>query len=167
MPFCSVSLISTFFFFFNDTATTEIYTLSLHDALPICARRHRVRRERGGAPRDVLVARPARVPLRRRRRRGPGPRRRRAHRLERGAVGRHARGERRGATGRGARAPTLSAVRARRPRLRGRLAPVAPARDAGRAGARLAGSRAGRAHAPRAAAAGVTRSGGARALGPA
>src|SRR5256885_8320553 len=30
-----------FFFFFNDTATTEIYTLSLHDALPICARRLR------------------------------------------------------------------------------------------------------------------------------
>src|SRR5688572_31267552 len=28
-------LISCFFFFFNDTATTEIYTLSLHDALPI------------------------------------------------------------------------------------------------------------------------------------
>src|SRR3989449_2947926 len=27
----------TFFFFFNDTATTEIYTLSLHDALPIFA----------------------------------------------------------------------------------------------------------------------------------
>src|SRR2546429_4807868 len=26
-------------FFFNDTATTEIYTLSLHDALPICSRR--------------------------------------------------------------------------------------------------------------------------------
>src|SRR2546427_13181457 len=26
------------FFFFNDTATTEIYTLSLHDALPICQR---------------------------------------------------------------------------------------------------------------------------------
>src|SRR2546427_9692305 len=26
----------TVFFFFNDTATTEIYTLSLHDALPIC-----------------------------------------------------------------------------------------------------------------------------------
>src|SRR3712207_9567042 len=26
-------------FFFNDTATTEIYTLSLHDALPIYARR--------------------------------------------------------------------------------------------------------------------------------
>src|SRR5258708_32074418 len=33
------------FFFFNDTATTEIYTLSLHDALPICAeheRRHEI-----------------------------------------------------------------------------------------------------------------------------
>src|SRR2546430_4997071 len=28
-----------FFFFFNDTATTEIYTLSLHDALPISAAR--------------------------------------------------------------------------------------------------------------------------------
>src|SRR2546426_9352558 len=27
-----------FFFFFNDTATTEIYTLSLHDALPISPR---------------------------------------------------------------------------------------------------------------------------------
>src|SRR2546430_8126530 len=27
-----------FFFFFNDTATTEIYTLSLHDALPIWRR---------------------------------------------------------------------------------------------------------------------------------
>ena len=26
-----------FIFFFNDTATTEIYTLSLHDALPICS----------------------------------------------------------------------------------------------------------------------------------
>src|SRR5471030_3368160 len=30
-----VSAFSLFFFFFNDTATTEIYTLSLHDALPI------------------------------------------------------------------------------------------------------------------------------------
>src|SRR5438045_9592079 len=28
--------ITTSVFFFNDTATTEIYTLSLHDALPIC-----------------------------------------------------------------------------------------------------------------------------------
>src|SRR6476659_10908041 len=29
------SLVCLCFFFFNDTATTEIYTLSLHDALPI------------------------------------------------------------------------------------------------------------------------------------
>src|SRR5256884_9533466 len=35
----------SFFFFFNDTATTEIYTLSLHDALPICAVVARGRRE--------------------------------------------------------------------------------------------------------------------------
>src|SRR5256885_6660447 len=45
-----------FFFFFNDTATTEIYTLSLHDALPICrdARRgramHRARRRTARRP---------------------------------------------------------------------------------------------------------------------
>src|SRR5471032_1841947 len=38
------------FFFFNDTATTEIYTLSLHDALPIC------RRCLGGQ--HLVVARP-------------------------------------------------------------------------------------------------------------
>src|SRR6266516_7826596 len=31
------SLFNLCFFFFNDTATTEIYTLSLHDALPIWA----------------------------------------------------------------------------------------------------------------------------------
>src|SRR5256885_12630563 len=31
------AFLAGFFFFFNDTATTEIYTLSLHDALPICA----------------------------------------------------------------------------------------------------------------------------------
>src|ERR1039458_6235599 len=34
------------FFFFKDTATTEIYTLSLHDALPICSRVRRSRRTR-------------------------------------------------------------------------------------------------------------------------
>src|SRR5262245_37526305 len=35
---CALLVLSScfrFFFFFNDTATTEIYTLSLHDALPI------------------------------------------------------------------------------------------------------------------------------------
>src|SRR3712207_7645239 len=31
-----MSVTTIFIFFFNDTATTEIYTLSLHDALPIC-----------------------------------------------------------------------------------------------------------------------------------
>src|SRR5439155_10940932 len=38
--FFSFLLFSTllFLFFFNDPATTEIYTLSLHDALPICPR---------------------------------------------------------------------------------------------------------------------------------
>src|SRR6201999_4674480 len=34
MAFCGSFTV----FFFNDTATTEIYTLSLHDALPICTR---------------------------------------------------------------------------------------------------------------------------------
>src|SRR3712207_7318961 len=49
-----------FVFFFNDTATTEIYTLSLHDALPICSGRplvltlHNALPERGGALRRVL-----------------------------------------------------------------------------------------------------------------
>src|SRR2546429_2985989 len=33
--FVPLSCVLSFFFFFNDTATTEIYTLSLHDALPI------------------------------------------------------------------------------------------------------------------------------------
>ena len=32
---CLFCLFVFLFFFFNDTATTEIYTLSLHDALPI------------------------------------------------------------------------------------------------------------------------------------
>src|SRR2546427_8764874 len=36
----SHSITLSFFFFFNDTATTEIYTLSLHDALPISSRYH-------------------------------------------------------------------------------------------------------------------------------
>src|SRR5256885_15158920 len=36
--FCLYFLLLYSFFFFNDTATTEIYTLSLHDALPIYGR---------------------------------------------------------------------------------------------------------------------------------
>src|SRR3712207_8070930 len=35
-----LSTACSFFFFFNDTATTEIYTLSLHDALPISQPRY-------------------------------------------------------------------------------------------------------------------------------
>src|SRR3989442_16027961 len=56
----SLRAICSFFFFFNDTATTEIYTLSLHDALPIsdsgAACRHRLPAgSRGGAtPRQSL-----------------------------------------------------------------------------------------------------------------
>src|SRR5574339_1227683 len=34
------TILFLFFFFFNDTATTEIYTLSLHDALPIFGKNH-------------------------------------------------------------------------------------------------------------------------------
>src|SRR2546426_10735205 len=44
------------FFFFNDTATTEIYTLSLHDALPIWAR-HRPAAGRG--VRDAAAGAPS------------------------------------------------------------------------------------------------------------
>src|SRR5215208_8446350 len=47
---CFIRVFSVFFFFFNDTATTEIYTLSLHDALPILADadrgEHHVKRKR-------------------------------------------------------------------------------------------------------------------------
>src|SRR2546426_9565211 len=48
------------FFFFNDTATTEIYTLSLHDALPICAASREPRQEeddgeRRGEPEDAVA----------------------------------------------------------------------------------------------------------------
>src|SRR2546428_8023789 len=53
----------SFFFFFNDTATTEIYTLSLHDALPICfgdAVGHRDQ-----TPERLSAASPCRTPRRR------------------------------------------------------------------------------------------------------
>src|SRR3712207_8065995 len=63
------------FFFFNDTATTEIYTLSLHDALPICQPNHqdkpatfRPRRARDGSGRRSSGER------------GPGARRNPLHR---------------------------------------------------------------------------------------
>src|SRR3712207_6964743 len=41
------------FFFFNDTATTEIYTLSLHDALPICGAGSGVCRAAGSIARSA------------------------------------------------------------------------------------------------------------------
>src|SRR5438034_5749245 len=49
---CTHSYIPYFLFFFNDTPTTEIYTLSLHDALPISLSRH-------GTALDPAPARPA------------------------------------------------------------------------------------------------------------
>src|SRR2546430_9907738 len=55
-----------FFFFFNDTATTEIYTLSLHDALPISSRAiGRTKRRHGLSPkpsRQGVMCRQLRVP---------------------------------------------------------------------------------------------------------
>src|SRR2546426_12751507 len=53
------------YFFFNDTATTEIYTLSLHDALPIS--RDRRRAPRGGGASAGQRARVRRVAAVRRR----------------------------------------------------------------------------------------------------
>src|SRR2546429_4024941 len=50
MRSCTIStaVACLFFFFFNDTATTEIYTLSLHDALPIYLFREHGTRGVGG-----------------------------------------------------------------------------------------------------------------------
>src|SRR5712664_4571489 len=51
--FSWVGVVSYFFFFFNDTATTEIYTLSLHDALLIwriaCCSKPKVRAARAAS----------------------------------------------------------------------------------------------------------------------
>src|SRR2546430_10024692 len=46
-------LASDLFFFFNDTATTEIYTLSLHDALPICIAAHWLFKEGRKSPDEL------------------------------------------------------------------------------------------------------------------
>src|SRR2546430_4202274 len=76
----------SFFFFFNDTATTEIYTLSLHDALPICLDRRARRRHREARPdgRDVLRDRsePAAAAEMRLRRAGPAQPRSEEHTSE-------------------------------------------------------------------------------------
>src|SRR5215813_15651042 len=45
-----------FFFFFNDTATTEIYTLSLHDALPISGSSAGTSRRRQRTPVATITA---------------------------------------------------------------------------------------------------------------
>src|SRR5438876_4265962 len=45
---------SSLFFFFNDPPTTEIYTLSLHDALPISYQAHPVCTTAGNAVLDYL-----------------------------------------------------------------------------------------------------------------
>src|SRR5574340_1145730 len=84
MEFCLSAIL--LFFFFNDTATTEIYTLPLHDALPIyhpCvhAGLHALasrtgtgsdgRRDNGRLPRDGTFDAPDRVRRRRGRRLSP------------------------------------------------------------------------------------------------
>src|SRR2546422_4765307 len=56
LPLPSCLSMQSFFFFFNDTATTEIYTLSLHDALPISAPRSAPEK----APRPGRSPRPGR-----------------------------------------------------------------------------------------------------------
>src|SRR5690242_14925629 len=62
-------------FFFNDTATTEIYTLSLHDALPISPRPPcRVSRRPPSRPRSRPRSRPPSPPGCRRRRSSSEPR---------------------------------------------------------------------------------------------
>src|SRR2546430_11992371 len=71
---CTRSCMTAIFFFFNDTATTEIYTLSLHDALPISAVRRGVGRQRTPA----REGRHPQPPRGRRRERGHADARRRS-----------------------------------------------------------------------------------------
>src|SRR2546425_5111999 len=68
-----LSLLFFPFFFFNDTATTEIYTLSLHDALPISRLPHGRRSGAAGSAGDADGLRPGHAGLRARRA-GDGPR---------------------------------------------------------------------------------------------
>src|SRR3712207_7766626 len=78
MVICSHCYTYLTFFFFNDTATTEIYTLSLHDALPIWLRAlRRLLRQHGAplrhhlAPRCLYREPEEEAPYRRRGPRGP------------------------------------------------------------------------------------------------
>src|SRR5256885_3596822 len=61
---CESNPTSFFFFFFNDTATTEIYTLSLHDALPILSQPVRDRANFSGDERPAHWCLVAAAPLR-------------------------------------------------------------------------------------------------------
>src|SRR3712207_8914799 len=57
-----ISTVKVCFFFFNDTATTEIYTLSLHDALPICRMTDYSNRAASKAIREQRRPRAAAIP---------------------------------------------------------------------------------------------------------
>src|SRR2546427_8783135 len=59
--FLHLLLLLFLFFFFNDTATTEIYTLSLHDALPIYGAKPAADLRRRPYPGDVPRRRAARL----------------------------------------------------------------------------------------------------------
>src|SRR2546427_4748758 len=63
MFLCLLATTCLFFFFFNDTATTEIYTLSLHDALPIFVSGRPPRLLPSHHSRRILLPVPARRPL--------------------------------------------------------------------------------------------------------
>src|SRR3712207_8964542 len=77
-------------FFFNDTAATEIYTLSLHDALPICTRSARRERDRGASRQPPRPRRERRSGRRAQRRELPpgAARRGEAARAREGEIGR-------------------------------------------------------------------------------
>src|SRR5207244_12849303 len=57
--FTFFSILCSSFFFFNDPALTEIYTLSLHDALPICGCSEPVRRDTDRFDRELIYGGPA------------------------------------------------------------------------------------------------------------
>src|SRR2546425_9607498 len=142
-----------FFFFFNDTATTEIYTLSLHDALPIWSlRRRELRRPGRGVDARRATARAAprrddRGCVRRARDQDHSPRRAHAGPRPRARLRPRARTPRARAGGGGAaRAPERRAPRGggrgagtplprrlrRRPRRRALLEPRRPPAQSGR-----------------------------------
>ena len=57
-----VCVLGESFFFFNDTATTEIYTLSLHDALPIYRGHRRSDQRKDKAEEDRVLREPINPP---------------------------------------------------------------------------------------------------------